>query len=40
MVEGDFQCLLGFMDVCLTVRVAEYPGEVVDGIGEVVGSVM
>ena len=40
MVEGVFQCLLELLDVCSAVRVAKYPGEVLDGVGVVVGSVM
>ena len=40
MVEGDFQCLLNFLDVCSAVHVAEYPGEVLDGVGVVVNPVV
>ena len=40
VVEGDFQCLLEFLDVCSAVRVAEYPGKVLDGVGVVVRPVV
>ena len=40
MVKGDFQCLLELLGVCSAVRVAEYPGEVLYGVGLVVGSVV
>ena len=33
VVEGDFQCLLELLDVRLAVCVAEYSGEVLDGLG-------
>ena len=40
LVEGDFQRLLVFLDVCSAVRVAKYPGQVLDGVGVVVGPVV
>ena len=40
MVEVDFQCLLELLDVCSAVGVAGYQGEVLDGVGVVVGSVV
>ena len=40
MVEGDLQFLLELLDVCPAVRVAEYAGEMLDGVGVVVCSVV
>ena len=40
MVEGDFQCLLELLNVCSAVQVAEYPGQELDWVGVVVGSVV
>ena len=38
MVEGDFQCLLELLDIRSAVCVAQYRGEVLDGVGVAVGS--
>ena len=40
MVEGDLQFLLELLDVCPAVRVAEHAGEMLDGVGVVVCSVV
>ena len=40
MVEGDLQFLLGLLDVCPAVRVAEHAGEMLDRVGVVVCSVV
>ena len=40
MVEGDLQFLLELLDVCPAVCVAEHAGEMLDGVGVVVCSVV
>ena len=40
VVEGDLQFLLELLDVCRAVRVAEHPGEMLDGIGVMVCSLV
>ena len=40
MVEGDLQFLLELLDVCPAIRVAEHAGEMLDGVGVVVCSVV
>ena len=40
MVEGDLQSLLELLDVCPAVCVAEHAGEMLDGVGVVVCSVV
>ena len=40
VVEGDLQFLLELLDVCPAVRVAEHVGEMLDGVGVVVCSVL
>ena len=40
MVEGDFQSVLELLDVRRAVCVAEHAGEMLDGVGVVVCSVV
>ena len=40
VVEGDLQFLLELLDVCSAVCVAEYAGEMLDGVGVMVCSVV
>ena len=40
MVEGDLQSVLELLDVCPAVCVAEHVGEMLDGVGVVVCSVV
>ena len=40
MVEGDLQSVLELLDVCPAVCVAEHAGEMLDGVGVVVCSVV